>query len=77
MSKLDGMHKSIIKMIFWALCKVNMDFALHTLHNQHRSISDQIYNVDNIYMIIIHHIRPVNIQVSLGIRQMGKEPLLT
>ena len=27
-------------------------------------------------MIIIHHIRPVNIQISLGIRQMGQEPLL-
>ena len=37
----------VIKMIFWALCKVIMDFALHTLHNQHRSISDHIYNVDN------------------------------
>ena len=37
----------LIKMIFWALCKVIMDFALHTLHNQHRSISDHIYNVDN------------------------------
>ena len=37
----------LIKMIFWALCKVIMDFALHILHNQHRSISDHIYNVDN------------------------------
>ena len=36
-----------VKIIFWALCKVIMDFALHTLHNQHRSISDHIYNVDN------------------------------
>ena len=34
-------------MIFWALCKVIMDFALHTLQNQHRSISDHIYNVNN------------------------------
>ena len=32
-----------LKMIFWALCKVIMDFALHTLHNQHRSISDHIW----------------------------------
>ena len=38
---------ALIKMIFWALCKVIMDIALHTLHNQHRSISDHIYNVDN------------------------------
>ena len=37
----------LIKMIFWALYKVIMDFALHTLNNQHRSISDHIYNVDN------------------------------
>ena len=36
----------LIKMIFWALCKVIMDFALHTLHNQHRFISDHIYNVE-------------------------------
>ena len=48
MSKIDGMHNSsTYKMILWALCKVIMDFALHTLHNQHRSISDHIYNVDN------------------------------
>ena len=48
MSKIDGMHNSsTYKMIFWALCKVIMDFALHTLHNQHHSISDHIYNVDN------------------------------
>ena len=37
----------LIKMIFWALCKVIMDFALRTLHNQRRPISDHIYNVDN------------------------------
>ena len=37
----------LIKMISWALCKVIMDFALHTFHNQHRSISDHMYNVDN------------------------------
>ena len=37
----------LIKMIFWALRRVIMDFALHTLHNQHRSISDHMYNVDN------------------------------
>ena len=48
MSKIDGMHNiSTYKMIFWALCKVIMDFALHILHNKHRSISDHIYNVDN------------------------------
>ena len=34
-------------MISWALCIVILDFALHTLHNQHRSISDHMYNVDN------------------------------
>ena len=37
----------LIKMIFWALCKVTIDLALHTLHNQHRSISDHMYKVDN------------------------------
>ena len=44
---LNNERQSLIKMIFWALCKVIMDFAFHTLHNQHRSISDHIYNVDN------------------------------
>ena len=34
-------------MISWALCKVTIDLALHSLHNQHRSISDHIYKVDN------------------------------
>ena len=48
MSKIDGMHNSsTYKKIFWALSKVIMNFALHTLHNQHRSISDHIYNVDD------------------------------
>ena len=37
----------LIKMIFLALSKVIKDFALHTFHNQHRSISDHMYNVDN------------------------------
>ena len=36
-----------IKMISWALCNVTIDLALHTLHNQHRSISDHMYKVDN------------------------------
>ena len=39
----------LIKMIFWALCKVSLDLALHTLHNPHRSISDHMYNVDSTY----------------------------
>ena len=37
----------LIKMISWALCKVTIDLALHTLHNQHHSISDDMYKVDN------------------------------
>ena len=37
----------LIKMISWALYKVTIDLALHTLHNQHRSISDHVYKVDN------------------------------
>ena len=37
----------LIKMISWALCKVTIDLALHTLHNQHHSISDHMYKVDN------------------------------
>ena len=31
-------------MISWALCKVTIDLTLHTLHNQHRSISGHMYN---------------------------------
>ena len=46
----------LIKMIFWALCKVIMDFALHTPHNQHRSISDHIYNVNNTHDNITPHL---------------------
>ena len=37
----------LIKMISLALCKVTIDLALHTLHNQNRSISDHMYKVDN------------------------------
>ena len=47
MTKIDGMHNSTYKMISWALCKVTIDLALHKLHNQHRSISDHMYKVDN------------------------------
>ena len=36
-----------MKMIFLALCKVTIDLALHTLHNQNCSISDHMYKVDN------------------------------
>ena len=77
MSKIDGMHNSSTdKMIFWALCKVIMDFALHTLHNQHRSISDHIYNVDNTHDNNTPHSPSEYTQISLGIRQIGQEPLL-
>ena len=34
-------------MISLALCKVTIDLALHTLHNQNRSISDHMNKVDN------------------------------
>ena len=37
----------LIKMISWVLCKVTIDLTLHTLHNQHRSISDRMHKVDN------------------------------
>ena len=49
MSKIDGMHNSTYKNDIrgLALCKVTIDLALHTLHNQHRSISDHMYKVDN------------------------------
>ena len=44
MSKIDGMQSSST---YKNDIQVIMNFALHTLHNQHRSISDHIYNVDN------------------------------
>ena len=49
MSKIDGMHNSSTYKtdILGFMQLVIMDFALHTLHNQHPSISDHIYNVDN------------------------------
>ena len=37
----------LIKMIFWALCKVSIDLALPTLHNPHGSMPDHMYKVDN------------------------------
>ena len=37
----------LIKMVSWALCKVTIDLALHTLHNQNRSFFDHMYKVDN------------------------------
>ena len=48
MSKIDGMHNSsTYKNDILGFLQSDHGFALHTLHNQHRSISDHIYNVDN------------------------------
>ena len=45
MSKIDGMRNSTYKNDI--LGKVTIDLALHTLHNQHCSISDHMYKMDN------------------------------
>ena len=42
-------------MIFWALCEVTIDLALHTLHNEHCSISDHMYKADNTHNNITSH----------------------
>ena len=48
MSKIDGMHNiSTYKNDILGFMQSDLDFALHILHTQHRSISDHIYNVDN------------------------------
>ena len=48
MSKIDGMHNSgTYKTDILGFMQMIMDFALRTLHNQRRPISDHIYNVDN------------------------------
>ena len=76
MSKIDGMHNSTYKMISWALCKVTIDLTLHTLHNQHRSMSDHMYNVGNTHDDKTSH-TPSKTQFSFGIRHMGQESLLS
>ena len=42
MSKIDGMHNSTYKNDILGFMQSD-----HTLHNQHRSISDHMYKVDN------------------------------
>ena len=55
-------------MIFWALCNVTIDLALHTIHNQHRSTSDHMYKVDN-----THDDNTLHTQISFSIPQMGQD----
>ena len=64
----------LIKMISWALCKVTIDLALHTLHNQHRSISDHMYKVDNTHDNNTSH-KPSEDTDQLW--QIGQESLLS
>ena len=70
MSKIDRMHNS-------STCNYKNDM-LGFMQSGHgvRAPFLIIFTMWAIHMTIIHHIRPVNIQISLGIRQMGQEPLL-
>ena len=54
----------LIKMISWALCNVPIDLALHTLLNQHRSISDHMYKVDNTHDNALHTIHNQHRSIS-------------